>query len=78
MVGGLASVKVDGTKTDVFVLDTGLLLVPTPAKDEEGKQRMIRLLQSASVVQLASQHRFLSYEEIAAARILTEFPCART
>jgi Zn-dependent protease with chaperone function len=72
--GGLASVKVDGTKHDVIVLDVGLILVPTPKKDENGKQRMISLLQSGSVVQLASYHRFLAFEQIASARILKRTP----
>ena len=46
-----------------------MILVPTPKKDENGKARMIQLLQSGSVVQLASYHRFVAYEEIATARI---------
>lgn len=74
VVGGLASVKVDGKKHDVLVLDNGLILVPTPKKDEFGKQRLLGLLQSGSVVQLASYHRFLAYEEIAVARVLKQIP----
>ncbi|KQY22966.1 hypothetical protein ASD16_10210 [Cellulomonas sp. Root485] len=74
VLGGLASVKVDGTKHDVLVLDIGMILVPTPKKDEYGKNRMISLLQSGSVVQLASYHRFLAYEQIATARIAKRTP----
>ncbi|KQT02027.1 M48 family metallopeptidase [Cellulomonas sp. Leaf395] len=74
VLGGLASVKVDGTKHDVLVLDIGVILVPTPKKDENGKARMISLLQSGSVVQLASYHRFLAYEQIATARIVKRTP----
>ena len=37
VLGGLASVKVDGAKHDVLVLDIGMILVPTPKKDEYGK-----------------------------------------
>ncbi|MEZ0446575.1 M48 family metallopeptidase [Cellulomonas sp. ICMP 17802] len=74
VLGGLASVKVDGTKTDVLVLDIGLILVPTPKNDEHGKQRMLALLQSGSVVQLASYHRFLAYEEIATAVVTKRTP----
>ena len=74
VLGGLASVKVDGTKHDVLVLDIGMILVPTPKKDEYGKARMISLLQSGSVVQLASYHRFLAYEQIAIAHIVKRTP----
>ncbi|WP_456789153.1 M48 family metallopeptidase [Cellulomonas sp. P5_C5] len=74
VLGGLASVKVDGTKHDVLVLDIGMILVPTPKKDEYGKNRMITLLQSGSVVQLASYHRFLAYEQIAVAHITKRTP----
>ncbi|KRD43338.1 hypothetical protein ASE38_03510 [Cellulomonas sp. Root930] len=74
VLGGLASVKVDGAKHDVIVLDIGIILVPTPKKDEYGKARMISLLQSGSVVQLASYHRFLAYEQIATARIVKRTP----
>lgn len=74
VVGGLASVKVDGKKHDVLVLDVGMILVPTPKKDEYGKQRLIALLQSGSVVQLASYHRYLAFEEIAVARISKQVP----
>ena len=35
---------------------------------------MISLLQSGSVVQLASFHRFLAYEQIATARIVKRTP----
>lgn len=74
VLGGLASVKVDGAKHDVLVLDLGVVLVPTPKKDENGKARMIALLRSAPVVELAAAHRFLAYEEIATARILKRTP----
>ncbi|MBO3100946.1 M48 family metallopeptidase [Cellulomonas fengjieae] len=74
VLGGLASVKVDGTKHDVLVLDLGMILVPTPKRDENGKARMFGLLQSGSVLQLASYHRFLAYEEIATAKITKRTP----
>ena len=74
VLGGLASVKVDGAKHDVLILDLGLILVPTPKRDEHGKQRMLALLASGSVVELASHHRFLAYEEIAWAVITKRIP----
>ena len=48
--------------------------MPTPKKDEYGKARMISLLQSGSVVQLASYHRFVAYEQIAVAHITKRTP----
>jgi hypothetical protein len=44
----------------VILLDVGLILVPTPKKNENGRLRMNSLLQSGSVVQLAS------YRQVAA------------
>jgi Zn-dependent protease with chaperone function len=69
VVGGLANVKVDGTFHDVLVLDLGLVMVPCPKKTEGGKARLVQLVQSAPVAELAARHRFVPYEQVAEARI---------
>lgn len=75
VVGGIASMKVDGAKLDVLVLDNGLLLVPIPAgKSGSGKDRMITVLRSGTVVQLAAYHRFVPFDELATAVVHKEIP----
>ncbi|MFF3671215.1 hypothetical protein [Microtetraspora malaysiensis] len=74
VLAGLANVRVDGTEYDLIVLNTGLVLVAGPGSAGEGRQRMRRLVESAPAAKLAEWYRFLSYEEIAAAKVTTETP----
>lgn len=67
LIAALANVKVNGAPHDIVVLDNGLILVPCPKKTHNGKQRLIVLIQSAPIVELAKQHQFLPYEEVASA-----------
>src|SRR6185369_10860880 len=67
LLGAMANVKVDNLPHDVIVLDNGLIFIPCPKKAEHGKRRLIALIQSAPVVELAQRHRFVPYEEIAGA-----------
>lgn len=69
VVGGLANVKVDGTYHDVLVLDVGLILTPCPKRTEGGKARLVELVRSAPVADLAARHRYVPYEQIATAVI---------
>ncbi|WP_125774561.1 M48 family metallopeptidase [Antribacter gilvus] len=68
VIGGIADVKVDGTRQDLLVLDNGFILVPS-AKKPEGKDRLIALVESGSVVELAERHRFVAYESVATAQL---------
>lgn len=74
ILGGIANMQVGKAPHDVVVLDNGLLLVPCPKRTEGGKDRMRALLGSASVVQLAQQHRFVPFEEVASAAVLKRVP----
>src|SRR5262245_22127613 len=74
IVDGYANVKVDGQPHDMLILDNGLILVPCPKKTDGGKTRLIGLIQSGPVAELARQNRFLSYEEIARAELTRRIP----
>ncbi len=79
VLGGLANMKSESGPLDVLILDRGLILAAAPKKaasmkSEGGKQRMVELLRSASVAELARRYRFLPYEEIASADITKRIP----
>jgi Zn-dependent protease with chaperone function len=74
IVDGYANVKIDGEPHDLLILDNGLILVPCPKKTDGGKSRMIALIQSGPVAELARHNRFLSYEEIARADLTRRVP----
>lgn len=74
VIGGLANVKVDGAPHDVLVLDTGLVLRPCPKKTDGGKNRLIELLNSGEVVDIAARNRYLAFEEIREAKIVKAAP----
>ena len=73
-MGGLANVKVDGTQHDVLVLDTGLVLRPCPKKTDGGKNRLIELLRSGEVADIAARNRYLAFEDIREAAIIKAGP----
>lgn len=74
VLGGLANLDVNGGQHDVVVLDNGLLLVPCPKKTEGGKSRMLALLDSAPVVELARRFQFMPFEEVRTAAVLRTTP----
>jgi hypothetical protein len=74
IVDGYANVKIDGEPHDLLILDNGLVLVPCPKKTDGGKGRLIALIQSGPVAELARHNRFLSYEEIARAELTRRVP----
>jgi len=74
ITGGLANVKVDGAQHDVLVLDTGLVLRPCPKKTDGGKNRLIDLLRSGEIAEVAAANRYLAYEEIREATIVKAGP----
>ncbi|MBD7917523.1 M48 family metallopeptidase [Cellulomonas sp. Sa3CUA2] len=78
VLGGLANVSVDGTDHDVVVLDRGLVLVPCPKKTDGGKARLVGVVQSAPVHQLAHVHRFVSYEDVRTATVRRASPVQAT
>lgn len=74
IIGALANLKVDEQHTDVVLLERGLILAPAPKSTDKGKERLHELLGSGTVQELAGKHRFLPYEEIAAAVISRRAP----
>jgi Zn-dependent protease with chaperone function len=74
VLGGMADVKVGGGGYDILILDRGLVFVPSPGKTDQGRQRLAWLVQSAPVAELARQHWFLPYEEIATANVHKRVP----
>ena len=71
---GYANVKVDGAPHDLIILDNGFIMVPCPKKTDGGKSRLVGLIQSGPVAELARHNRFLSYEEIARTEITRRIP----
>ncbi|WP_433219094.1 M48 family metallopeptidase [Dactylosporangium sp. CS-047395] len=75
VIGGIANMNAPGKlHFDVLLLSNGLVLVPGPKSTDDGKKRLIQILQSAPVAQLAKQHRFVAYEDIRAAEVLKNVP----
>jgi hypothetical protein len=73
-VAALANVKVDSAEHDVLVLDKGLVLVADPGKSDGGKRRLQQRLEQSPVTELAAQHWFLPYEEIASCSVIKRVP----
>ncbi|NUR32010.1 MAG: M48 family metalloprotease, partial [Catenulispora sp.] len=78
IIGGIANTKVNGAESDVLILDNGLILVNGAGKADDGKNRMIRMLQSAPVSDLAQRHYFLPFEVITAVEIEKQVPLRAT
>jgi Zn-dependent protease with chaperone function len=74
ILGGIANMKSGARHFDVFILSNGLLLVPGPKKTDDGKKRLITILRSATVAELAKQHRFLAFEDVAGATVIKRIP----
>src|ERR1051325_4758900 len=70
----MANVKVDGSHTDVLLLDRGFVFVPGPKSTDNGKDRLRTLLASGPVEELATRYRFVPYEEIQAATVTKRTP----
>jgi Zn-dependent protease with chaperone function len=73
-MGGLANVKIDGAQHDVLILDTGLVLRPCPKKTDGGKNRLIELLESGELVDIAARNRYIAFEDIREAKIVKNLP----
>jgi hypothetical protein len=74
IIGGLANMKVDGAWHDVLILTNGLILAPGPKSTDKGKVRLQLFARSAPVEELARQHRFLAYEDVAAVTVTKQVP----
>lgn len=77
LLGGVASVAVDGARHDVLVLDEGLVLVPAPRRGS-GRKRLVALVEGASVGELAARFRYLPFEEVATAKVRGRVPLRAT
>jgi Zn-dependent protease with chaperone function len=75
LVGGLANMKCGKDYFDVYVLTRGLVLVPGPKSTDNGKDRLVKTLQEAgSATALASQYRFVAFEEVASVQLVKKIP----
>ncbi len=74
IVDAMANVKVNDVPHDLVILDTGFILVPCPKSTDAGKKRLLSVVQSAPVTELAKQNTFVPYEEIASAEIVKDVP----
>jgi Zn-dependent protease with chaperone function len=74
VIGGMANIQVDGAETDVILLNRGFVLVPAPKDTDGGDDRLERIVSSVAPADLAKQHRFLPYEEVASAVITKRVP----
>ena len=78
VLAGLANVSVDGAQHDVVVLDRGLVLVPCPQQTDGGKARLVGVVRSAPVHELARRHRFVPYEDVRSATVRRASPVQAT
>ncbi|HEX5542995.1 MAG TPA: M48 family metallopeptidase [Micromonospora sp.] len=74
LIAGIANIKVDGVEHDLLVLDRGCVFVADPGETDHGKRRMQELVGSVPLAELATQHRFLPFEEIASVTVTREVP----
>jgi len=64
VVGGLATVDVDGAPSEVLVLDNGFVVAASTKSTEGGKMRLM-MLARVPAAELAARYRFVSYEDVA-------------
>jgi hypothetical protein len=64
VLAGMGNTKVDGADADLLVLDEGLIVIAGGGKTEEGRNRMVSVLQRIPVDQLSRYYRFIPFEEI--------------
>ena len=71
MVGGIVNLLVDGSRTDLLIVDTGLLLVPGLPRSRSGAaKRRLAEFAAADVAQrdrAAPGSRFVPYADVAGA-----------
>ncbi|MEV6632372.1 M48 family metallopeptidase [Actinoplanes sp. NPDC051470] len=66
VVGGLVNLVVDGSRTDLLIVDNGLLLVPGLPRSQNGSAKR-RLAQVATTADATPGARFVPYAEVSGA-----------
>jgi hypothetical protein len=66
VVGGLVNLVVDGSRTDLLIVDTGLLLVPGLPRSQNSSAKR-RLAQVAATPDVTPGTRFVPYAEVSGA-----------
>jgi hypothetical protein len=66
VLGGLVNLVVDGSRTDVLIVDTGLLMMPGLPRSQNGTAKR-RLAQLAAAGVPGSTARFVAYGDVASA-----------
>ncbi len=74
VIGGLANMKVDGQPRDVLILDNGLIIIPCPKSADHGKRRLVEVLSSAPIEELAKRNQFIAYEDVTAVNVQKRVP----
>jgi Zn-dependent protease with chaperone function len=74
IIDAMANVKINGVPHDLLILDNGFIVAPCPKSTDGGKNRLIGLVQSAPVAELAKRYHFLAYEQIAQAKLTRKIP----
>ena len=69
VVGGVVNLVVDGSRTDLLIVDSGLLLVPGLPRSQNGsaKRRLARLAAAADLDDDAAPGRFVPYADVTGA-----------
>ncbi|MBV1852083.1 M48 family metallopeptidase [Catellatospora tritici] len=78
VIAGLGNVTFGGVEADLLVLDNGLIAVPTKGDKDEGTQRMLAMISSTPLAELAQAHRFVPYEEITKVTVTKQVPIRAT
>jgi Zn-dependent protease with chaperone function len=65
ILSGMATVQVNGSPTDILILDNGLILIPGLKKADGGKARLLAAAKSAPLTELAKANTFIGLEDIA-------------
>ncbi|GAA4252881.1 M48 family metallopeptidase [Dactylosporangium darangshiense] len=79
VLGGLANLHAPGKLYfDLFILNNGLMLMPGPKDTSGGRDRLVRVMRSAPVHELAKRYRFVPFEDIRTAAIHKQTPIKLT
>jgi hypothetical protein len=77
-IAGIVNLKINGSRQDLVILDTGLIIAPglPRLKQKKVKPRMFHMLTEVPARELASApgHRFIAYEEIATGALVRRMP----
>jgi Zn-dependent protease with chaperone function len=74
VLAALSNIKVNEVEHDLLVLDRGMVFIADPGGIARAKDRLHQLVESAPAAELAEQHLFLPYENVASAKVTKRLP----